>query len=95
MYERKEEPQAPSDRTVKDGKTVYVVGEPEGLLAARIPVFGKLQFTKRAGELDTKGLNVGDESEYTAYIEGNSLMSGIWSFKGVTESRFGDNLPIE
>ncbi len=81
--------------TVKDGKTVYAVGEPEGLLAARIPVFGKLRFTNRAGEDDTKGLNVGDESEYVAYIEGNSLMSGVWSYSGVTQARFGDNLPME
>jgi ABC-type transport system involved in multi-copper enzyme maturation permease subunit len=78
-----------------DGKVVYAVGEPEGLLAARIPVFGKLRYTNRQGEDDTKGLNVGEESDYVAYIEGNSLMSGIWTFSGVSEARFGDSLPIE
>lgn len=81
--------------TVKDGKTVYVVGEPEGLLAARIPVFGKFRFTNRNGDDDPRGLNVGDESEYVEYIEGNSLMSGIWSFSNVTAQKFGDNLPLE
>ena len=81
--------------TVKDGRTVYVVGEPEGLLAARIPVFGKFKFTNRKGDDDPRGLNVGDESNYVEYIEGNSLMSGIWTFSGVSAARFGDSLPIE
>ncbi len=81
--------------TVKDGKTVYVVGPPEGLLAARIPIFGKFRFTNRKGDDDTRGLNVGDESNYVEYIEGNSLMSGIWAFNGVSAGRFGDTLPIE
>lgn len=81
--------------TVKDGKTVYVVGPPEGLLAARIPVFGKFRFTNRRGDDDSRGLNVGDESTYIEYIEGNSLMSGIWTFSGVNAARYGDSLPIE
>ncbi len=76
------------------GKQVYDFGRPEGLLAARIPVFGALTFTDRGGN-EGIGLNVGFESEYQSYIEGNSLMSAIWSFDGVTERRFGDLLPIE
>ncbi len=80
--------------TTKDGKTVYEVKSPEGLLAARIPVFGSLKFTDRAGA-EGAPLNVGYESDYVKYIEGNSLMSAIWSFKGVSAARFGDSLPIE
>jgi ABC-type transport system involved in multi-copper enzyme maturation permease subunit len=79
----------------KDGKTVYEVGPPEGLLAARIPVFGKMRFTNRQGEDTAEGLNVGYEDEYVKYVEGNSLMSAIWSFEDVSESRFGDSLPFE
>ncbi len=79
-----------------DGKRVVTLGKPEGLLGARIPVFGSLQMTDRSGNVGT-GLNVGYESEYQKYIEGNSLMSAIWTFGGVYPSRFngGDVLPIE
>lgn len=84
--------------TVMPGATdgEYVLGEPEGLLAARIPVFGSLQMTDRGGNIGG-GLNVGYESEYQQYIEGNSLMSAIWTFDNVYASRFGDGetLPIE
>lgn len=80
-----------------NGETVYEVGPPQGLLNARIPVFGKLAATNRDGELVTRGINVGYESEYQSYIEGNSLMSAIWTFDNVKPSRFhgGDTLPIE
>jgi hypothetical protein len=79
-----------------DGKKIYEIGPPEGLLNARIPVFGKLKMTDRNGEVVARGLNVGYESEYQTYIEGNSLMSAIWTFDNVTARRFGgDSLPIE
>jgi hypothetical protein len=79
----------------KDGKTTYKVLPPEGLLAARIPVFGSLKFTDRNGAESMMALNVGYESDYVKYIEGNSLMSAIWSFNNVTPYRFGDSLPLE
>ncbi len=81
---------------VANGETGLTLSEPEGLLAARIPVFGGLQMTDRAGNIGG-GLNVGYESEYQKYIEGNSLMSAIWTFDNVYASRFngGDSLPIE
>lgn len=82
-----------------DGEIVYEIGPPEGLLNARIPVFGKLAIKDRAGNLGTSnsGLNVGYESEYQTYIEGNSLMAAVWTFEGVSASQFGgaDTLPIE
>ncbi|MCA9190376.1 MAG: hypothetical protein KDB03_01385 [Planctomycetales bacterium] len=78
-----------------DGKASYEIGPPEGLLGARIPIFGSLRFTDRAGK-DGFGLNVGYESEYQKYIEGNSLMSAIWTFEDMRASRFpGDKLPLE
>lgn len=79
-----------------DGKRVITLDPPEGLLGARIPVFGSLQITDRSGNIG-EGLNVGYESEYQKYIEGNSLMSAIWTFDNVRPSRFdgGDALPLE
>ncbi len=72
-----------------DGEMVYKVGPPEGLLDARIPKFGKLRFTDRSGN-EGEGLNVGYEDEYQKYIEGNSLMSAIWTFDGVSVGQFSD-----
>ncbi len=82
--------------TEVDGKKTFALGKPEGLLGARIPVFGKLQMTDRAGNIGG-GLNVGYESEYQKYIEGNSLMSAIWTFDNIRPSRFngGEQLPLE
>lgn len=77
-----------------DGKPRFVLGEPEGMLQARIPVFGTLRFTSRDGT-DGDGINVGYESEYQKYIEGASLASAIWTFENVTEDRFSDNLLVE
>ena len=80
-----------------DGSVVsYQVGPPEGLLAARIPVFGDLSIYDRNGSLAKSGINVGNESEYKSYIEGNSLMQATWSFTNITERRFPNGvLPLE
>lgn len=80
-----------------NGEMRYEIGPPEGLLGARIPVFGKLKVTDRDGNLVSRGINVGYESEYQSYIEGNSLMSAIWTFDGVRPGAFqgGDVLPLE
>lgn len=80
---------------IEDGKPVYEVGPPEGLLQARIPVFGELLIYDRAGNVATRGLNVGFESEYQTYIEGDSLMAAVWKFDNVNQARFGEKLPIE
>lgn len=77
-----------------DGKLLFEIGEPEGLLAARIPVFGKMRFTARDGQDVEVGLNVGDEDAYVTYVEGNSLMSAIWRFNDVTERAYGDSLTM-
>jgi ABC-type transport system involved in multi-copper enzyme maturation permease subunit len=79
-----------------NGQRVVTLGKPEGLLGARIPVFGSLQMTDRSGNVGT-GLNVGYESEYQKYIEGDSLMSAIWTFDNVYPGRFGggESLPLE
>lgn len=73
------------------------VGEPEGLLNARIPIFGKLHMTDRGGNIISRGINVGYESEYQTFIEGASAMSAVWTFDPVRSSQFveGDVLPLE
>lgn len=76
--------------------TGHEVGPPEGLLAARVPVFGDLTIYDRDGNITKAGLNVGNESEYKSYVEGNSLMKATWSFDNIRESMFpGDVLPLE
>jgi ABC-type transport system involved in multi-copper enzyme maturation permease subunit len=81
-----------------DGK--YVIGGPEGLLNAKIPIFGRLGMTDREGDVTDRGLNVGYESEYHTFIEGggkSQKMSAIWTFRRVGASKFqgGEELPIE
>ena len=77
------------------GETVYRVGGPEGMFAARVPVYGKLRFTDRAGKDAEKGVNVGDEWTYRSFIEGGSLASAVWTFDGITRERFPNGLPLE
>jgi ABC-type transport system involved in multi-copper enzyme maturation permease subunit len=80
----------------KDGdKTAYELGPAEGMLQARVPVYGKLSFLDRAGNQTDKGVNVGDEWTYRSYIEGGSLASCVWAFEGVTADAFPDGLPVE
>lgn len=83
-----------TDRT-KDGKPVYEIYEPVGMLQAKVPVLASLKFTDREGNTG-EGLNVGYESNYQKYIEGASLMSAIWTFENVNENTFGkDNINLE
>ncbi len=82
-------------RRAADGS--FELGAPEGLLNARIPIFGKLHMTDRLGNVVSRGLNVGYESEYQTFIEGASAMSAVWTFDPVSRSQFldGSVLPIE
>ncbi len=48
-----------------DGK--YVIGEPTGALRARVPSYGTLVFTDRGGNLDFKGIDVGQEKARGGY----------------------------
>lgn len=45
----------------------FVIGEPTGSLRARIPSYGTLVFTDRAGNLDSKGIDVGSEKAWGGY----------------------------
>jgi ABC-type transport system involved in multi-copper enzyme maturation permease subunit len=79
----------------KDGETAYELGPAEGMLVARVPVYGKLHFLDRSGKPVDRGINVGDEWTYRSYIEGQTGAAAIWTFDGVTKERFPDGLPIE
>ncbi len=74
----------------KEGDKI-IVGQSMGDLEARVPIYGLLRFTGRDGE-ETTGMNVGYMSEYQKYIEGDSLSSAIWTFKGLNSSSFGSEL---
>lgn len=77
------------------GEVTYEVGDPEGMLVARVPVYGKLRFVDRQRKAAEKGINVGDEWAYRSYIEGGSLGAAIWLFEGVTPQAFPDKLQVE
>ena len=53
-------------------KTVYRLGPPLGMLEARVPIYGKLQFRDTRGIDTDKGINVGDEWMYRSFIQGDS-----------------------
>jgi ABC-type transport system involved in multi-copper enzyme maturation permease subunit len=76
-----------------DGQVV--IGPPEGMLQARVPLAGELRFTDRAGRPAASGINVGNEWTYRSYIEGDTLQSAIWTFKNVTPEMFPEGLPLE
>jgi len=78
-------------------ETTYELGPEEGMLVARVPVYGKLKFLDRTGQPAEKGINVGDEWTYRSFISGGplSLARAIWTFEGVTKDRFPNGLPVE
>jgi len=74
-----------------EGSGGYEIGPPLGALNAREPIYGDLTFTERHGKPAPKGVNVGKEWTYRSYLEGGSLSSGIWTFKGIDEARYAGN----
>ena len=71
------------------------VGGPQGMLVARVPVYGKIRFRDREGLDVSEGINVGDEWTYRGYIQGASPAALIWTFDDVSEGRFPQGLPME
>jgi hypothetical protein len=62
----------------RDGK--YFIGEPTGALRARVPLYGKLVFTDRAGNLQEAGIDAGYEK-----ADGGYGSAGIARLVGVTQ----------
>lgn len=76
-------------------KTTYTLGGPEGMLQARVPVYGKLRFRNPQKKDVDKGINVGDEWFYRSFIQGGSEAAAIWTFQNIREEKFSEGLPIE
>jgi hypothetical protein len=79
---------------------VYHLGEPQGLLVARVPIYGKLRFTNNQGQEVERGVNVGDEWTYRSFLLGGGRASAIWTFAGIDreafpESMFPEAIPVE
>lgn len=75
-------------------RNVYVLGDTQGLLLARVPILGELRFLDRSGR-PGEGTNVGYEWAYRRYIEGGTFAAAIWRFRGLKPDNFGDSLPLE
>jgi ABC-type transport system involved in multi-copper enzyme maturation permease subunit len=76
-------------------KAIVETSGPEGMLVARLPVYGRLRFVDRSGKPAEKGVNVGDEWTYRSYIEGGTLGAAVWTFSNVTAADFPNGLPVE
>lgn len=79
----------------QDGRWVYEVGPPQGILTAREPQYGTLTFLDRTGHQTDRGISVGKEWGYHSYIEGGSKAAAVWHFENIDQARFGETLPIE
>jgi ABC-type transport system involved in multi-copper enzyme maturation permease subunit len=76
-------------------RATYRLGPPQGMLVARVPVYGKLRFKDRSGQDVEKGVSVGDEWTYRSFVAGGTLATAIWTFSGISEKDFPDGLPVE
>jgi hypothetical protein len=70
-------------------------GLQQGELVARVPLYGRLRFIDRSGHPAEKGIDVGDESRYRTYIDGGTLATAVWTFKGISERVFPEGLPVD
>ena len=82
------------------GTTAYKLGPPDGQFQARVPIYGKLSFTRREGKPEDQGINVGDEWSYRSFIQGRTASMAIWTFSGLRkdmfpEEQFPNGIPVE
>ena len=77
-----------------DQKT-YTLGSPQGMLQARVPVYGHMRFRDRDGIDTQEGLNVGDEWFYRGYIPGLTPAALVWRFQNVDPDDYPEELPLE
>jgi len=82
------------DPSATDPAQAYQLGPPWGALEARVPIYGKLRFLDNEGNPAAKGVSVGKEWEYRSYIEGRTLASAIWTFEGLSEKDYPEDLPL-
>jgi len=79
---------------VRDGRTIYHVGPPEGRFHARVPIYGTVEFKDRDGTLTKGGYNVGNWTKRD-YVAGGTLSAAVFTFENVSESMFPEGLRIE
>jgi hypothetical protein len=84
-----------SHKVTRRDDGTYEVGPPEGLLEARMPIYGKLNWFDRSGKATGRGISVGDEWEYRHYIAGGTRAAAVWRFSGITKERFPNGIPLE
>jgi hypothetical protein len=77
------------------GKTRYLLSDPRGMLTARVPVYGKLQYRNNQGTPSTTADNVGNEWTYRQFIEGGTPAAAIWTFNGIRPEDFENGLPFQ
>jgi len=75
-------------RTGEGENAKYVIGPPEGMLRARVPLYGKIRYLDRNGNVGNIGINVGYEWTYRSYIEGDTKCAAIWTFSDFTPASF-------
>jgi len=83
------------ERIEEDGQVTYRVGPPDGVMQARVPVYGRLIFLDRTGQPKREGINVGYEDTYRSYVEGQTLSAAIWTFDAIRQERYPNGLPVE
>lgn len=84
-------------------KLRYEIGREQGMLNARVPMWGQLRFRNPQGDaadasswqFDERGINVGKMWTYRSYIRGNTLAAAIWTFDDVSETEYPDGLPLD
>lgn len=66
-------------------------------LVARVPIYGEIRFVTREGLEKNEegnyirdGINVGDESMFRSFVEGNSKARAIWEFKDIHPERLAE-----
>lgn len=80
---------------VRSEDGTFVVGEPEGQLEARVPVYGRLSWRGNDGKQTDKGISVGNEWAYRHYIAGGTKAAAIWTFRGLRAEDYPDGIPLE
>ncbi|HEY1064790.1 MAG TPA: hypothetical protein VGE52_01715 [Pirellulales bacterium] len=82
--------------TDSQGRKTYKFSGPIGLLRARVPMYGSLQYLDRDGK-PSAGINVGKEWTYRQCIEGGNRVkcAAIWTFTNLDKDYFPNGMVFE
>lgn len=73
----------------------YKIGPAQGVMQAKVPVYGEIKFRNADSFERERGINVGEEWEYRSYVAGATDEAIIWTFDGINSRRFANGLPVE